>query len=559
MAKFDEECSYNCVSIKNFFRLPIVFKEENCFLINEGNRCIVKVSDRKLLQSWRLKHPHYFTAPVVFDNENELMYCVIENNTALRWPYSTADDDVLKIASKFKFQEAIFGVIPVLGHKPLILFASGKALKGEELDFQSAPKGNRFITENENLIWADSLKLNSGAMIVCISQKNEDYRLHYFAITEKKIKRGQNHPLVQKGASLKNWCLNRSMCSFVTIWSNGVILSYNLDTKEETTLLTLTDIDNHLLAIDFMDSNHLAIMKFDPKNKGACLEMWDLKFKILKARKALKNIESPDVKLSVIGSSVFFSNGEDLVEVSYHVEKSTLASGLGKGFAAVPVVQEFSWNTKNCTDLCNSEKDTEEIMDVSENEQTILDSTELIAQRLMEEGSMSLNYISEAELVRLLRLAIRYKFKKKETEENITIEPDLILNTVFSTSFSEVFLVKSLKKLNLEDAMMALNILSSFLLDEESLSIKDKQKPSDLQLFSWMFLIIQSHMEALLLSKDKKALKLFRKLQKCISEKLQDCEDVENIQYLLHLIQKKKNILPEKYVTGKYCIETLDT
>ncbi|GBN28126.1 Nucleolar protein 11 [Araneus ventricosus] len=520
MAKFDEECSYNCVSIKNFFRLPIAFKEENCYLINEGNRCIVKVSDRKLLHSWRLKHPHYFTAPIVFDNEDESMYCVIENNTVLRWPYSTADDDVLKIASKFKFQEAVFGVIPVCGHKPLILFASGKAIRGEELDIQLVPKGNHFIKENESLIWVDSLELNSETVIVCLSQKNEVYQLHYFTVTERRIKRDHNHALVQKEATLKNWCLNKSMHSFVTIWSNGLILSYNLDTKEETTLLTLQDVEKHSLAIDFMDSNHLSVMKYIPKTKGACLEMWDLKFKVLKARKTLKNIGSSDIKLFVIGSSVFFSNGEDLVEVPYHVEKSTLAGGLGKCLSAVPGVQEFAWNTKKCTDLSSPEKNTVEKMDVSENEQIVLDSTELIAQRLMEEGSTCLNYISEAELVRLLRLAIRHKFKKKNSEEKLNVDPDIILNAVFSTSFSEVFLGKSLRKLSLEDTMVTLNILSSFLLDDESPSVKDKQKPSDLQLFSWMFLVIQSHMEALLLSKDKKALKLFRKLQKCISEKV---------------------------------------
>ncbi|CAL1299811.1 unnamed protein product [Larinioides sclopetarius] len=558
MAKFEEECSYNCVSVKNFFRLPIAFKEENCYLINEGNRCIVKVSERKLLHSWRLKHPHYFTAPIVFDNEDESMYCVIENNTVLRWPYSTADDDVLKVASKFKFQEAVFGVIPISGHKPLILFASGKAIKGEELGTQSVPKGS-FTTENENLIWADSLELNSETVVVCLSQKNDNYQLHYFTVTERKMKRGCNHALVQKEAALKNWCLNKSTHSFVTIWSNGLILSYNLDTKEETTLLTLPDIDKHSLAVDFMDSNHLTILKYIPKTKGACLEMWDLKFKVLKARKTLKNIGSTDVKLSVIGSSVFFSNGEDLVEVPYHIEKSTLASGLGKCSSAAPILQEFSWSTKKYTDSSSSEKNTIEKMDIAENETFVLDSTELIAQRLMEEGSSCLNYISEAELVRLLRLAIRHKFKKKNSEEKMNIDPVIILNAVFSTSFSEVFLVKSLKKLSLEDTMAALSFLASFLLDDESPSVKDKEKPSDLQLFSWMFLVIQSHMEALLLSKDKKAIKLFRKLQKCISEKMQDCEDIENIQYLLHLIQKKKNILPEKYVTGKYCIETLDT
>lgn len=104
-----------------------------------------------------------------------------------------------------------------------------------------------------------------------------------------------------------------------------------------------------------------------------------------------------------------------------------MAGGLGKGLSITPKVQELSWSTKKKANKNFENTETDEKMDMSESEQIILDSTELIAQKLMEKGSTCLNYISEAELVRLLRLAIRYKFKKKDSGGNMNIDPNIIL------------------------------------------------------------------------------------------------------------------------------------
>lgn len=52
---------------------------------------------------------------------------------------------------------------------------------------------------------------------------------------------------------------------------------------------------------------------------------------------------------------------------------------------------------------------------------------------------------------------------------------------------------------------------------------------SYLKLLNWIFLVYQAHMEALLLSKDKKCMKLIRKLDSCISEKVTSFKLLRNI------------------------------
>ncbi|GIY30829.1 nucleolar protein 11 [Caerostris extrusa] len=396
MEKFGEESSSIC-AVKKFYRLPIALKEKGCYLINDSNRSIAKIQDKKLVHSWRLKHPHYFTCPIVFDSKNESMYCVMDNNIILQWMDSNVEDDVLSNASKFKFQETVFGVIPVQGHKPVTLFDSGR-------------------------VTYEALELNSEICVACLSKKNgnNSYQLHYFNVGENGVANYDNHSINHETGVLKNWCLNKTTHSFLTIWSNGLILNFDLQTQLESNLLTLSSVENHLLAIHYVDSNYLIILKCNQNVKEACLELWDIKFKVLKARKELKNKSSTDNKISVIDSFVFFSNNEDLIQVPYHVKKSTLSAVFCKSFESNTKVAEETWDGEK---LSNAKHNVVEEMDTSENNQEMYDSTELLAQSLMKNSSTSLK-IQESDLVKLLHYAIR-------TEKEANIGSSILLNAVF--------------------------------------------------------------------------------------------------------------------------------
>ncbi|GFR10119.1 nucleolar protein 11 [Trichonephila clavata] len=553
MSKFGEEFIFSFQVYKKFFRLPVVSVRENCYLVNEDSESVIKVQERKLLQSWRLKYPYNFTSPIAFDKEDDSIYCVVNNNVVLKWTSTLVTDDLYKNGSKFKFEEEVYGLIPVCHHRPLVLFKSGKIIGSEALTSESLPIGEGFITKGEKIIWADASALNSEINVVCLTQKPKILQLHHFSVNENKISKYHKHPVTHETDKLSDWCLNKSTQSFITIWSSGLVLNYDLRSQVESTLLILSDVGNHAFAIDCMNSNHLAIMKSIPKQKEACLEMWDAKYKVLKAKKVLKNETSSEIKLSVIDSAVLYSNDRELVEVPFNIENSTLAAAIGRSVTSDQKVLEFSFNNGKLIQLSNSEQNFIERMDISENEQNSVDSTELLAERLMEK-SLYLNCIPEAELIKLLRLAIRCKFKKKKSN----FDPDVVLCAVFSASYSEAFLVKYLKKLNADDTLIILKILLSFLNNEFSFTSTNIKKPSDLQLFNWIFLTIQSHMEVLLLSKDKKNRNLFKNLKDYITKQMEDCEGIENIQFLLDAIQKKKKIMPEKYTDEKYCIETLE-
>ncbi|GIY41719.1 nucleolar protein 11 [Caerostris darwini] len=541
MEKFGEESSSIC-AVKNFYRLPIALREKGCYLINDSNRSIAKIRDKKLVHSWRLKHPHYFTCPIVFDTKNESLYCVMDNNIILQWMDSNVEDDVLSNASKFKFQETIFGVIPVHGHKPLILFDSGRVICGE-LTSNSVPVGENIIKESEKIIWADAVELNSKICVACLSKKSEknSYQLHYFNVEENGVTNYENHSINNETGVLKNWCLNKTTHSFLTIWSNGLILNFDLQTQTESNLLTLSSVENHLLAMHYVGSNYLIILKCNQNVKETCLELWDIKFKVLKARKELKNKSSTDNKISVINSFVFFSNNGDLIQVPYHVKKSTLSAVFCKSFESNAKVAEESWDGEK---LSNAKHNAVEEMDTSEINQEMYDSTELLAQSLMKNSSTSLK-IQESDLVKLLHYAIR-------TKKEANIDSSILLNAVFSAEFNDDFLSNNLRKLDLNTKMPALKVILSMLQNKKS--SEDRQEPSEIQLFRWLFLIIYSDIEALSRTTDKKCKTLIRKLYKCISEKMKD--DDEEIMDLL-LILKNKNFVLKDYVIES-CIETID-
>lgn len=50
------------------------------------------------------------------------------------------------------------------------------------------------------------------------------------------------------------------------------------------------------------------------------------------------------LQMSVLDSSIFLTNDEELFEISFHVEKSTLAAAVGKSLAAAPKKQDFKWS-----------------------------------------------------------------------------------------------------------------------------------------------------------------------------------------------------------------------
>ncbi|XP_054719695.1 uncharacterized protein LOC129229418 [Uloborus diversus] len=156
--------------------------------------------------------------------------------------------------------------------------------------------------------------------------------------------------------------------------------------------------------------------------------------------------------------------------------------------------------------------------------------------------------IPDTELVSLLRLALRCKTTVSENA-------DTVLYAVLSSSFSDVFMINLLKKLNCEETLAILQILLSLLKNPEIDSLAVDSKPSDYQVFSWTCLVIQSHMETLLFSKDKEIILLLKELNKCLIEKMEEYEDFERIRNFLLL---SKNSFSKDNSRKKYTIENLE-
>ncbi|KAG8194074.1 hypothetical protein JTE90_003019 [Oedothorax gibbosus] len=535
--------------------------DESCALLNDGTKSVVKLSDRKLLHSWTVTHPHSLTCPAVFDKNNGAIYCVMDSKVLLKW---SLDDDELKLktAKKAKFPENIFAVLPVHQQSPIVLFSCGKILKCENLESNNTPVGEAFIDKSEEILWADTVVHKSTVQFVCvgISKKNKVHTLHDFILKGDTVSGYHSQPLKKGNEKLVDFCLNRHTNSFYSVWSFGTILEHQLENHTQSSLLTIPETKNEiLLCVDCIDANHIVLFKSNPNLKEAYLEIWDFKFEAVKARKQLKLWPVISPQISVLDSSIFLACDEALFEISYQVEKSSLAAAIGKSTTNTPNIPEFNWSKGKRTKVPDSDSiEKMETSDSKDIEILLTDPIEMYCKRLMDEGSDFLNYIPESDLVRLLRLALRHKFEKSGQFILSDIDPDIVLNAIFATTFTEAFLVQFMKKLSLEESLATLEALLSFL-SHHNYNLNDLDKyPSDFQLFSWIFLVYQSHMEAMLLSKDSKCVKLIKRLDSCIQEKFKEYEEYDTIQNLFIILQNETNILPEKYMDGKYCIESLD-
>ncbi|XP_054713039.1 uncharacterized protein LOC129222550 [Uloborus diversus] len=261
--------------------------------------------------------------------------------------------------------------------------------------------------------------------------------------------------------------------------------------------------------------------------------------------------------MAMVDSSTSLLLNEDLISLPLHLEKATLASVLGVCAHDSSKTLECSWNNKGKVRVLYEETENHlnESMEVdSESMDKCEPSLKVIVEKFSKEGSNYFKYIPDTELVSLLRLALRCKTTVSE-KESCTKNADTVLYAVLSSSFSDVFMMNLLKKLNCEETLAILQILLSLLKNPDVDSLAVDSKPSDYQVFSWTCLVIQSHMETLLLSKDKEIILLLKELNKCLIEKMEEYEDFERIRNFLLL---SKNSFPKDNARKKYTIENLE-
>ncbi|XP_042902631.1 nucleolar protein 11 isoform X2 [Parasteatoda tepidariorum] len=566
--KFSDEFLFKNVTLKKFRQFPAISIKES-LLINDGSNSIVKIQDQKLLHSWNLEHPHFFSSAAVYCSEDDSLYCIVNNNTLLKW---SPDDETLNNGSEFQFQEPVFSVIPLRKHKPIVLFSSGKVLLTELLYVSLDPIGKAFISEDEELLWADGIEIPSETKIFCLTlpKDSTSYKFHSFSIRKGKAADYTSKLLENGQLILKSWCFDHYNTAFITIWSDGTVHTHPVHSLTPSLLLQHKSIKNpHKLAISVINADHIAIAVNDSKKKETKLEMWDVKFTSLKAEKTLKTSPAEYYQLITLDSSLFLQLDEILIEIPFNIDKSTLAAALGKS-SDILSKTEYRWNASTLATEIEKQSDDAMDIDCSSNKEAlkmisrknaiekmdtgeIANEIEILANRFINEGSMFKTNNRESDLFNLLCFALRLKYKKKTA---CSIDPDVLLVNIFTSTYRESTLVQYMRKILLLDAVRLLEILLD--ISENKITVSSCDMPSDAQIFDWVFILMKSHIDVLLSPKDKKIFKLRKRLDTYLSEKIGIYEDYLLIQNMFDMIKKENNILPIKHTVGKYFVETID-
>lgn len=219
--------------------------------------------------------------------------------------------------------------------------------------------------------------------------------------------------------------------------------------------------------------------------------------------------------------------------------------------------KEYQCHTWNADlELLPFQNDSEaEKMDTSSSDQHSQDSVELIIEKLLNQNAAGLVFIPESEMVKILQFVI----KQKRNEEQKSFSKDMytLLNVIFSASFDDAILVKYLRNLNVEETLIALDLLLLYIQQTDDVSNKIK-KPGDLQVVNWMCLLLSSHTEALLLTKERAAKKTLKDLKKALSLKMKEYEDLEEVENYFSILKKNIDILPQQSSVEKYYVEILN-
>lgn len=552
-----------------FFRLPIGLAKDN-FVVNTSRNSVssVQFHSHKLLESWTLKQPHSFSCPVVYvPHKNELV-CVKDKNVILIWSYEA---DSLNEAKEIKFQDAIFAIIPVEGLQ-LVVLNSGSCLLLEAALSKSEFEMKSYFKKEENLLWADASLQESKVIIFLLTSCKAEARLHILLLNTND---GQTEKLSEQiisrdSSSLQSWCLisQDTQISFITIWSDGQVHSYNTYSKSSKHLWTVPGIrDKELLALETIDSYHVVVVRFHP-SCGCSYEIWDVQYAARKTQKSIDLAVPENLQVTVLDNTLFIPSSQGIVAEPLNVTPSTLAAVVGKSTANSDEMQDvvYTWTSDGMLLRVDIEESSS---DISNSKFSTITTNKMFQEFLSELHGQNaetissylskIKFISESKLVKLLQYLLREhhpefseksskrKVSSKESKKNIV---DIFL-ALFLISYDEIYLQQNLRKLSFKEVMATLEILKMLLKQKFfNTAVWDGAIWSSyVQVLTWTCVMLYAHTAEIVLSGEKEML-VMKHIHKALIKKLAESDNWEDL-------VKPKKIDFESSTTSLYCIEVL--
>ncbi|CAK9834467.1 Nucleolar protein 11 [Anthophora retusa] len=577
--------------------------ESGCAIVTLGRNIVIryKLQDLKQLSSWTSKDR--LTAQVIYD-ETTRQYAAIFNEKKIRlW---SAEETDLNNIKGYKFQSALHTILTLEECPPVLVRKDGVTASLERaIQNRKSWSKEGILNANERIVDcylirnADRINLCLLTEIegtyncVVVKLNNEIYCKETDYIRRMELKRRSEEMIGHTVLQTKN------KACLLTLWSHGRLYSHPLtETNTETSLSTLVGIINNIntkypVVMTCLNEATVAVYGADVSEEGAVLMIYNVQFKLIQDAQKLK-LYTNDAKLWKIEDKLLLAANKHLAIAPYHLAAQKIATLLGSSLRfksdsenaedEIVVIQESTiaqWEKNGATFVNQlSQKPpthlskqissyiNEGLSDAAIQEILI---PQLIKSKDVEGIIWCLNNIKdlpEKLLIELLIFSLRNPDETFLPLQNGTTDHSMatihlyskkdFLDKIFSLTYSDMSLSSHLKSgLNFDEILRLLEYLIQKL-DDQELFHDTVEQPADKQLYEWSSLLLESHYQHYILSRDPEVSTLLNKLNYVLDDHLQVFKDMENLRPILkRTINAKSSKLLQKNCNKFYTIEEI--
>ncbi|XP_011497898.1 PREDICTED: nucleolar protein 11 [Ceratosolen solmsi marchali] len=553
-----------------------------CAIVTLGRNIVIryKLQSLKQVSSWSSKER--LTTKVIFD-ETSKNYVAAFNGKSIRiWQENETSLDNVK---KYKVLSSIHTILTLKNVPPILVMQNGAtvslkwALENRKtwnspgiLESDEKILNCQLVSVKDKIYLCALVKLAQVTSYIVVPLKNENYIQESDQIVRIELKRASEslvgHVVMQ----------DENNAYLLTLWSHGRLYNYplinsSMDSIPGSLISVITSVNTkYPVVMVALNESTIAAYGADAYEEGAVLLIYNVQFKLVQAVQKLKLFTS-DAKLWKIEDKLLLAANRHLAIAPYYLAEQRIEAMLGstlhfknqnfKEDNEIVVIQESTiadWGTSvsnkiNHVSLSNLASDvaTQVSNFLREGMSDAIIHRNLIPKLIENKDIASIIWcldnlkdLPEDLLIQVLGFCLRSSCDSEVPTQNGFMENSQkeFLNKILSICYTDVSLISHLRiGLNFDEILKLLNYLINKLNDESSVinnhTFEFEYKLNS-QLYEWTKLLIDSHYQHYLLSRDIQVLKLFDKLNEALEIHLQLIRDLENLRPMIKRLMSGK-------------------
>lgn len=535
-----------------------------CAIVTLGKNIVIryKLADQKQASSWSSKDK--LTAPVLYDVVGK-QYVAVFNNSIIR-VWDSAEVDLNKV-KKLKFDQSIHSIVSRSGQQsePVVVFKNGAAVSLSMALSDRKKIWQGPLSPELSIKDCFFLKLEGSDCIAVIAPNDKNQTVLHIVEVDNINSSPMRLLMERPGKKLLGQTTMQTdgSVSLLTLWSDGQLFTLLLSktpSQRDSVGFLLYSVKavstKNVVAMTQISNNHLAIYGADPSEEGAMLAILNTQFMLVQAHQHYK-LFSGSSNLWTIETNLLLVVGHSLAVVPFLLDTERLCALIGshkpiqslhvKGHEVEQILEmdTVSWDDEESVkELQHKSRTHSEVFDINKYKNSPEDVAKLVAQgysqamvceklipHLLEECNIpmllwllrNLPDFPESALVRVLAFCLDNPMNssnnsKVDFENGIDVDTEIdgedsrdsqntlvelsvtqrnLLDVIIRTPFSEATLIPYLRSfLNLPHCLALLQYVAQSLPQTRNMAHVEA-------LMRWAAVLLDSHYQQLLLSKDE--------------------------------------------------------